>query len=170
MALTGKVIKYKRANINTDLIIAARYLNVSGEKELAVHCMEDLDGQFFSKKDEIGATIFVGGPNFGCGSSREHAPIALKGSGIKCVIAPTFARIFFRNAINIGLPIVEFKFINELSSGDELEINFTDGYLINKTNKKDFKIEKMPEFLQELIDIGGLVNFAAKRIKNNRKS
>ena len=107
--LKGKVIKYDEKNINTDLIIPARYLIKSDPDFLAEHCMEDLDKDFILRKDQIGASIIVAGPNFGCGSSREQAPIALKASGIKCIIAPSFARIFFRNCINIGLPIIEFK-------------------------------------------------------------
>ena len=160
------MIKYERANIDTDLIIPARYLNVSDEKELGTHCMEDLDGGFLKKRKKLGAKIFVGGPNFGCGSSREHAPIAIKSSGIECVIAPSFARIFFRNAINMGLSIIEFEKINEINNGDLLEINFKSGTLKNNSSSKTFKVLKMPPFLQNIINAGGLVNYAKNKIKD----
>lgn len=164
--IEGYVIKYDKANIDTDLIIPARYLNVSTQKELGAHCMEDFDGDFLKKREKLGAKILVGGVNFGCGSSREHAPIAIKGSGIECVIAPSFARIFFRNAINMGLPIIEFENINKINNGDLLEINFNSGILKNKTSSEEFEISKMPPFLQNIINIGGLVNYAKNRIKN----
>jgi len=165
--ITGKLIKYERANIDTDLIIPARFLNMSKTEDLVAHCLEDLDQEFAIKKEKLNAEILVGGPNFGCGSSREHAPMVLKGVGLKCIIAPSFARIFLRNSINIGLPIIEFDKIEELSNGDEIDIDFVNGVMINKKNGKNYTISKMPEFLQELIDIGGLVNFAKMKIKKS---
>lgn len=164
--IEGNVIKYERENIDTDLIIPARYLNVSDQVQLGAHCMEDFDADFLKKRKELDANILVGGANFGCGSSREHAPIALKGSGIECVIAPSFARIFFRNAINIALPIIEFENINKIKNGDLLEINFNSGILKNKSSSEEFEIPKMPPFLQNIINIGGLVNYAKNKIKN----
>lgn len=162
--MKGKVIKYDEKNINTDLIIPARYLIKSDPDYLAEHCMEDLDKDFILRKEHIGASILVVGPNFGCGSSREQAPIALKASGIKCIIAPSFARIFFRNCINIGLPIIEFKDIDEIHTGNEIEIEFTEGILKNYTTKQKYKITMMPPFIQEIIESNGLVNFARNRI------
>jgi 3-isopropylmalate/(R)-2-methylmalate dehydratase small subunit len=164
--MKGKVIKYKRKNIDTDLIIAARYLNKSDPEHLAAHCFEDLDKNFQKKKKELGAEILVGGSNFGSGSSREHAPIAIKAAEIKCVIAPSFARIFFRNAINIGLPIIEFDQIAELNNGDSINIDFKKGKLTNFTTDKTFSIKKMPRFLQEIISMDGLVPFARQKILN----
>ncbi len=162
--MKGKVIKYDEKNINTDLIIPARYLNKSDPDHLAAHCMEDLDKDFIPKIREMGTNILVADANFGCGSSREQAPISIKAAGINCVIAPSFARIFFRNAINIGLPIIEFNEIKELNTGDELEINFNEGIIKNLTTKKSFEIKKMPKFLTEIIAADGLVNFTKKRI------
>ncbi len=162
--MKGNVIKYDEKNINTDLIIPARYLIKSNPDYLAEHCMEDLDKDFILRKEQIGASIIVAGPNFGCGSSREQAPIALKASGIKCIIAPSFARIFFRNCINIGLPIIEFKDIDEIHTNDEIEIEFTEGILNNCSTKKKYKILRMPPFIQEIIQSNGLVNFARNRI------
>lgn len=162
--MKGNVIKYDEKNINTDLIIPARYLIKSDPDYLAEHCMEDLDKDFILRKDQIGASIIVAGPNFGCGSSREQAPIALKASGIKCIIAPSFARIFFRNCINIGLPIIEFKDIDEIHTSDEIEIEFTEGILNNFSTKQKYKIMRMPPFIQEIIQSNGLVNFARNRI------
>ena len=164
--LIGKVIKYEEKNINTDLIIPARYLVNSDPDHLAGHCMEDIDPEFLKKKEQIGAIIMVGGLNFGCGSSREQAPIAIKAAGIKCVIAPTFARIFFRNAINIGLPIIEFNEIDKLNTEDELEIDFNEGIIKNLTTTAEYKIKKLPSFLQEIISADGLVNYAKHKIKN----
>lgn len=162
--MKGIVIKYDQKNINTDLIIPARYLIKSDPSYLAEHCMEDLDPDFKRKKKELGATIIVGGSNFGSGSSREQAPLAIKTAGIECVIAPSFARIFFRNSINIGLPIIEFNEIQDLNTGDELEINFESGLIKNITLNKEFKVSKMPTFLQEIISSDGLVNFARNKI------
>jgi len=165
--MKGKIIKYSDNNINTDLIIPARYLIKSDYDYLAQHCMEDLDPDFNKKREELGASILVGGVNFGCGSSREQAPIAIKAAGIKCVIAPSFARIFFRNAINIGLPIVEFKEIDDINIQDELEIDFEKGIIANITTNKQYKINKMPDFLQEIISAEGLVNYARNKILKN---
>ena len=164
----GKVIKYNEKNINTDLIIPARYLTDSDPDHLATHCMEDLDIEFIQKIKKNDFTILVANSNFGCGSSREQAPIAIKTAGIKCVIATSYARIFFRNAINIGLPIIEFNDINAINTGDELEINFESGILKNLTDNTEYEIIKMPAFLQNIIAIGGLVNFARNRILENK--
>ncbi len=165
--MKGIVLKYGQKNINTDLIIPARYLNDSDSEHLGSHCMEDLDPNFKEKKDNLGATIIVADANFGSGSSREQAPIALKTAGIKCIIAPSFARIFYRNSINIGLPIIEFNDIFQINTGDELEINFDKGTLKNNTNGTQFTINKMPQFLQNIISSGGLINFAKKKILEN---
>jgi 3-isopropylmalate/(R)-2-methylmalate dehydratase small subunit len=162
--MEGIVIKYKQKNINTDLIIPARYLNKSDPDHLAQHCMEDLDPNFHQKKEDIGASILVGGSNFGSGSSREQAPIALKAAGIKCVIAPSFARIFFRNAINIALPVIEFAEINKLHSGDILQIDLDEGIITNQTTGEDFKIKEVPGFIQDIITENGLVNYAKKKL------
>ncbi|MFX1257337.1 MAG: 3-isopropylmalate dehydratase small subunit [Promethearchaeota archaeon] len=162
--MKGKVIKYIQKNINTDLIIPARYLVNSNPDFLAQHCMEDIDPEFIQKITKNDFTIIVANSNFGCGSSREQAPIAIKAAGIQCVIAPSYSRIFFRNAINIGLPIIEFKDIEHLNTGDQLDIDLKKGILKNLTTKKEYEIKKMPLFLQELILAGGLVNFAKNEI------
>ena len=162
--MKGIVIKYDQRNINTDLIIPARYLVKSDPIFLAEHCMEDLDPDFKQRKKELRASILVGGSNFGSGSSREQAPLAIKTTGIECVMAPSFARIFFRNSINIGLPIIEFNEIEDLNTGDELELNFEEGIIKNLTLNKEFKVKKMPAFLQEIISSDGLVNFARNKI------
>ncbi len=167
--MKGKVIKFDRKNIDTDLIIPARYLTNSDQSHLAKHCMEDLDPDFIKKKEKFGYSIVVGDSNFGSGSSREQAPLAIKAAGIQCVIAPSFARIFFRNAINIGLPIIEFQNIAELNNGDELDINFEEGCLKNLTLEKSFKIKRVPEFLQEIISANGLVNYARNIILKKEK-
>lgn len=165
--LKGKIIKYDRKNINTDEIIPARYLVDSDPVYLAEHCMEDLDPDFKQKKEDIGFSIIVAGKNFGSGSSREQAPIALKFAGIECIIAPSFARIFFRNAINIGLPIVELGDISGISNGDELDIDFTNGIIKNISTDVEYKINEMPTFLQEIIKAEGLVNYARNKILKN---
>ena len=155
MKFTGKVIKYGD-NVDTDVIIPARYLNTSDHKELASHCMEDLDKDF-TKKVEIG-DIMVAGDNFGCGSSREHAPIAIKASGISLVIANTFARIFYRNAINIGLAILECpEAVANISDGDKVEADLDNGIIYNRTTGKSFDTKPFPEFIQKIISAGGLV-------------
>ena len=155
MKFTGKVIKYGD-NVDTDVIIPARYLNTSDHKELASHCMEDLDKDF-TKRVEIG-DIMVAGDNFGCGSSREHAPIAIKASGISLVIANTFARIFYRNSINIGLAILECpEAVANISDGDKVEADLDNGVIYNRTTGKSFKTQPFPEFIQKIITNGGLI-------------
>jgi 3-isopropylmalate/(R)-2-methylmalate dehydratase small subunit len=162
--LQGKVWKFGE-NIDTDLIIAARYLNTSDPKELAKHVMEDADPDFVSKMSS--GDIIVAGENFGCGSSREHAPIAIKASGINAVIAPTFARIFYRNAFNMGLPIFELKEANEIDEGDTIRIDMDRGEIINITKAQTYKFIPIPPFMQQLVDAGGLIEFASKEIKGD---
>lgn len=155
MKYEGNVIKYGD-NVDTDVIIPARYLNTSEHSELASHCMEDLDAGFVTRVQK--GDIMVGGFNFGCGSSREHAPIAIKASGIACVVAKTFARIFYRNAINIGLPIVESPECSEdANDGDKLGIDLDKGVITNYSQGKTYKIEPFPEFIQKIIEAGGLM-------------
>ena len=152
----GKVHRYGD-NIDTDVIIPARYLNTADHKELASHCMEDIDKEFTKKVKE--GDIIAAGANFGCGSSREHAPIAIKASGISCVIASTFARIFYRNAINIGLPILEcMEAAEDIEDGDELDIDFDTGVITNVTKGRTYKAEPFPDFIKEIISAGGLLN------------
>ena len=156
-AAEGKVFKFGD-NVDTDVIIPARYLNSSDPKELALHCMEDIDKEFVNKVS-AGDSI-VAEKNFGCGSSREHAPIAIKAAGVSCVIAETFARIFYRNAINIGLPIIECKEAAlEIKAGDEVEVNFDTGVITDKTTGKSFQGQAFPPFMQKIIDCEGLVNY-----------
>ena len=144
--------------MDTDVIIPARYLNSSDPKELATHCMEDIDKEFVQKVQT--GDIMVATKNFGCGSSREHAPIAIKASGISCVIAETFARIFYRNAINIGLPIIECKEASEeIAAGDEVEVDFDTGVITDISTDKSYQGQAFPEFMQKIIDSGGLVNY-----------
>lgn len=153
----GTVFKYGD-NVDTDVIIPARYLNSSDPAELALHCMEDIDQDFIKKVTE--GDIIVADRNFGCGSSREHAPIAIKAAGVSCVIAKTFARIFYRNAINIGLPIIECPEAAEgIESGDAVEVDFDSGMIKNITKGTTFKGQAFPEFMQKIIDCGGLVNY-----------
>ena len=160
MKANGKVIKYGD-NIDTDVIIPARYLNTSDPKELAQHCMEDIDKDF--AKNHTEGDIMVGGANFGCGSSREHAPIAIKASGISCVIAKDFARIFYRNSINIGLPILECAEASEdIDAGNEIEVDFDTGVITNKTKTKTYQAAAFPEFMQGIINAGGLVEYLKK--------
>jgi 3-isopropylmalate/(R)-2-methylmalate dehydratase small subunit len=163
--LQGKVWKFGD-NIDTDLIIAARYLNTSEPKELAKYVMEDADPEFVSKISE--GDIIVAGENFGCGSSREHAPIALKSAGISAVIAPTFARIFYRNAFNMGLPIFELEESAEINEGDTVKIDMAKGEIINISQSKVYKFMPIPEFMQELVDAGGLIAFAKQEIEAKR--
>lgn len=152
----GSVHKYGD-NVDTDVIIPARYLNTADSKELAAHCMEDIDGGFVNNVRP--GDIMVGEANFGCGSSREHAPIAIKESGIACVIACTFARIFYRNAINIGLPILECpEAAREIKAGDEVDIDFDSGIITDVTSGKTYTAEPFPEFIKDIIDKGGLLN------------
>ena len=153
----GHVLKYGD-NVDTDVIIPARYLNSSDPAELAQHCMEDIDKDFSKRMNK--GDIIVASKNFGCGSSREHAPISIKASGISCVIAETFARIFYRNAINIGLPIIECpEASNGIDDGDEVEIDFNTGVITDITKGTSYQGQAFPEFMQKLIAAGGLVNY-----------
>ena len=157
MNAKGTVIKYGD-NIDTDVIIPARYLNTSLPGELAKHCMEDIDKEFVNKVKD--GDIMVGGANFGCGSSREHAPIAIKASGISCVIAESFARIFFRNSLNIGLPILECpEAAKDIEAGETVSINFDTGVITNETKNRTYRATAFPPFMQELINAGGLVKY-----------
>jgi 3-isopropylmalate/(R)-2-methylmalate dehydratase small subunit len=161
--ITGKVWNFG-SNIDTDLIIAARYLNSSDPDHLAKYVMEDADPDFPSKVQP--GDIIVAGENFGCGSSREHAPIALKAAGVAAVIAPTFARIFYRNAFNMGLPIFELDKAEEIIEGQEISIDLDSGTIENNTTEKSYKFTPIPPFMQELLACGGLMNYAAKEAKN----
>ena len=163
MKATGRVFKYGD-NVDTDVIIPARYLNTSDPKELAAHCMEDIDLNFAKEVQE--GDIIVANKNFGCGSSREHAPIAIKESGVSCVIASTFARIFYRNAINIGLPILECdQAVKSIEAGDKLEVNFDTGVIKNLTKNEEYQGEAFPEFMQKIINSNGLIGY----IKNSKE-
>jgi 3-isopropylmalate/(R)-2-methylmalate dehydratase small subunit len=160
MKANGTVHKYGD-NVDTDVIIPARYLNTADHKELAAHCMEDIDKDFVKKVND--GDIMVGGANFGCGSSREHAPIAIKNSGISCVIAATFARIFFRNSINIGLAILECPEASEkIDAGDRVEIDFDTGVITNLTKNEQYKAEPFPDFIKDIINSDGLLNSLRK--------
>ncbi len=150
-------------DIDTDLIIAARYLNTSVPEELAKHVMEDADPEFVNKMSR--GDVIVAGENFGCGSSREHAPIALKAAGISAIIAPTFARIFYRNAFNMGLPIFELPESAEILEGHEVSIDMNAGTITNKTTSKTYDFTPIPAFMQELLDAGGLMNFAKNEVE-----
>ncbi len=153
----GTVFKFGD-NIDTDVIIPARYLNSSDPDELASHCMEDIDKEFIRKVQK--GDIIVAEKNFGCGSSREHAPIAIKAAGVSCVIAETFARIFYRNAINIGLPIIECaQAARTIEAGDEVEVDFDTGIITDVTKQTTFQGQAFPEFMQKIIDAEGLVNY-----------
>lgn len=157
----GIVFKYGE-NVDTDVIIPARHLNTSDPAELAKHCMEDIDADFVNKVKA--GDLIVAGKNFGCGSSREHAPIAIKASGISCVIAPTFARIFYRNSFNTGLPILECEEAAvKIHAGDQVEVDFSTGEIKNITKGETYQAEPFPEFIQKIIDNDGLVNY----VKNN---
>ena len=157
MKANGHVFKYGD-NVDTDVIIPARYLNSSDPKELALHCMEDIDTGFVKNVHQ--GDIIVADKNFGCGSSREHAPLAIKASGISCVIAKTFARIFYRKAINIGLPIIECpKAAEGISAGDEIEVDFDSGIIRNITTGEEFQGQAFPPFMQKIIAAEGLVNY-----------
>ena len=161
MKANGHVFKYGD-NVDTDVIIPARHLAITDPKGLAAHCMEDIDAEFVKKVQP--GDIIVANKNFGCGSSREHAPIAIKASGVSCVIAETFARIFYRNAINIGLPIIECKEAAEgIEAGDEVEIDFDSGMIYNKTKGTQYMGQAFPPFMQELIAAGGLINYMNKQ-------
>lgn len=166
MIIKGKVWKFKD-NIDTDVIIPARYLNTSDPKELALHCMEDYDSEFVKKMNQ--GDIIVAGRNFGCGSSREHAPIALKAAGVSCIIAKSFARIFFRNAINIGLPIFEsVEVVDQCSQGDILEADTVQGVIKNLTKDKVYKTNLLPEFIQKIIAVGGLREYVKEEVKRRK--
>ena len=162
--ITGKVWNFG-ANIDTDVIIAARYLNSSDPEHLAKYVMEDADPEF-PKKLQRGDVI-VAGENFGCGSSREHAPIALKAAGVAAVVAPSFARIFYRNAFNMGLPIFELPESLEIKEGEVISINLDNGEITNKTTNKTYTFTPIPDFMQELIAAGGLINFAKIEMKRD---
>ena len=162
MKADGKVFKYGD-NVDTDVIIPARYLNSSDPAELATHCMEDIDKEFVNKVTK--GDIIVANKNFGCGSSREHAPIAIKAAGVSCVIAETFARIFYRNAINIGLPIIECpEAAKDIDAGDQVEIDFDSGMIYDRTKGTEYKGQAFPEFMQKIIKAEGLINYI-----NNKK-
>ncbi len=163
--LKGKVHKYG-ANIDTDVIIPARYLNLSEPAELAKHCMEDIDAEFIKRVRP--GDIMVATTNFGCGSSREHAPLAIKGSGISCVIAKSFARIFFRNAINIGLPLLECEEApDNIQAGDVVEVDLSTGTIKNLNNGKTFTAKPYPDFMAGLIAAGGLIEYTRKRLASS---
>ncbi len=163
--LKGKVHKYG-ANVDTDAIIPARYLNVSDPAELAKHCMEDIDRDFIKRVKP--GDIIMATTNFGCGSSREHAPLAIKAAGISCIIAKSFARIFFRNAINIGLPLLECdEAVDKTEAGDILEIELSTGTIRNVTRGMGFTARPYPEFMAELISAGGLIEHTKRRLSSN---
>ena len=161
MKVSGKVFKYGD-NVDTDVIIPARYLNTSSEQELAVHCMEDIDADFV--KNVKAGDVIVAGDNFGCGSSREHAPIAIKANGISLVIANSFARIFYRTAINIGLPILECpEAVAAIKAGDKVSCELSEGVIVNETTGEKFSANPFPEFIQNIIVNGGLIKSILKR-------
>jgi 3-isopropylmalate/(R)-2-methylmalate dehydratase small subunit len=160
--IKGKVHKYG-SNVDTDVIIPARYLNTTDPAELATHCMEDIDADFAANVRE--GDILVAEDNFGCGSSREHAPISIKASGVSIVIANTFARIFYRNSINTGLPILECpEAVAGISNGDEVSVDIITGIITNETTGKTFTAKAFPPFMQGLIEAGGLINYARKKL------
>ena len=157
MKAEGRVFKYGD-NVDTDVIIPARYLNSSDPAELATHCMEDIDKDFV--KNVKKGDIIVANKNFGCGSSREHAPISIKAAGVSCVIAETFARIFYRNAINIGLPIIESaEAAQNIEAGDVVEVDFDNGMIYDRTKGTEYKGQAFPEFMQKIIQAEGLINY-----------
>lgn len=161
MKFKGKAWKFED-DVNTDEIIPARYLNVSDPEELAVHCMEDIDPNFIKKVSK--GDLIVAGKNFGCGSSREHAPVAIKAAGISCVIAKSFARIFYRNAINIGLPILECEEASErIRDGDIVEVDLSSGVITNLSRDETYRSRPFPDFMQEIIASGGLMNYMMKK-------
>lgn len=162
--INGRVFKYGD-NVDTDVIIPARYLNISDRKELASHCMEDIDKEFINNVNA--GDLIAAGKNFGCGSSREHAPIAIKHSGIKCIIAENFARIFYRNAINIGLPILECpEAVKDMEDGDRVEVDLGNGRVTNMTKGCTYKAESFPEFMQDIINAGGLINYVKGKVED----
>jgi len=157
MIFKGNIWKFRK-NINTDVIMPARYINVSDPKELGLHCMEDIDSDFV--KNISGGDLIVAEENFGCGSSREHAPISIKAAGISCIIAKSFARIFYRNAINIGLPILEMdNFVDECTTGDIVEVDLLKGVVKNLTKDKIYKTTPFPKFIRDIVCAGGLKNY-----------
>lgn len=159
--IKGRVFKYGD-NVDTDVIIPARYLNIIDRNELASHCMEDIDGRFV--KEVKPGDLIAAGKNFGCGSSREHAPLVIKLSGIKCIIAETFARIFFRNAINIGLPILECAdAAKDIENGDRVEVDIMTGKITNITKGRIYQAESFPEFMQDIMKAEGLINYVRER-------
>ncbi len=167
MKLKGKVFKYG-ANVDTDVIIPARYLNVSDPEELAAHCMEDIDADFVSNVHP--GDIIMGTTNFGCGSSREHAPLAIKTAGVSCVVAKSFARIFMRNAINIGLPLLECEdAVEKTDAGDILEVELATGTIVNSTKNLTFHAKPYPEFMLELVSAGGLVEYTRRKLEARGK-
>ena len=162
MTLRGRVHKYG-ANVDTDAIIPARYLNVNDAQELAKHCMEDIDAEFVGRVKA--GDVIVATTNFGCGSSREHAPLSIKAAGVSCVIAKSFARIFYRNSINIGLPILECdEAVDGTEAGDELEVELESGTIRNLTKGKTFRAKPYPEFMLGLMGAGGLVEYTRRRL------
>lgn len=166
MNAQGKVFKYGN-DIDTDVIIPARYLNVADAKELAKHCMEDIDKNFVNEVKE--GDIIVAHKNFGCGSSREHAPLALKASGISCVIAKSYARIFYRNSFNIGLPILVCDEATEkIQAGDEVKVDFKNGIITNITKNEAYQAEPFPEFIQQIISCDGLVGYVQNKLKTRQ--
>ena len=168
MVIEGRVLKYGD-NVNTDEIIPARYLDTTDPKELAKHCMEGLDESFSGRVKD--SRILVAGRNFGCGSSREHAPLALKKAGLRCIIASSFARIFFRNAINIGLPIIECEeAVANSEEGDEMRVNAVIGNIKNLTKKESYSLVPFPPFLQQLINKGGLEGYVKERMREEGES
>ncbi len=162
MRIEGKVFKYG-SNVDTDVIIPARYLNTSDPKELASHCMEDIDATFAQKVEP--GDLIVADENFGCGSSREHAPLAIKTAGVSCVIAASFARIFYRNSINIGLPILESpEAVKGIKSGDRVSVDFSKGVITNETTGESFSSEPFPPFIQEMVAKDGLINYMKEEV------
>ncbi|MBF7083428.1 3-isopropylmalate dehydratase small subunit [Desulfallas sp. Bu1-1] len=167
MKYRGKAWKFGN-DVDTDAIIPARYLNTSDPRELAGHCMEDADPEFVQKVRP--GDIIVAGKNFGCGSSREHAPISIKEAGVSCVIARSFARIFYRNAFNIGLPIFESPEAAEaIQEGDEVAVDPERGVIKNLTRNEEYKATRVPEFMQQIIDAGGLINYVSNKLKSTRR-
>jgi 3-isopropylmalate dehydratase small subunit len=163
MKLEGTIWTYGD-NVDTDAIIPARYLNVSTPEELALHCMEDIDTEFAASVQA--GDIIVAGENFGCGSSREHAPLAIKGAGVSCVIANNFARIFYRNAINVGLPILECpEVVAEAEKGDRLAVDLRAGTITNERTGRTFRTPPFPDFIMKIIQAGGLVPYSRERLK-----
>ncbi|MGE5630851.1 MAG: 3-isopropylmalate dehydratase small subunit [Caulobacteraceae bacterium] len=161
--IKGRVFKYGD-NVDTDVIIPARYLNIADRKELASHCMEDIDRDFI--KNVNSGDIITAGKNFGCGSSREHAPLVIKLSGVSCIIAETFARIFYRNAVNIGLPILECpEAARDLDKGDKVEVDLNSGKITNVTKGRTYQAESFPEFMQDIIKAEGLINYVKGRVE-----